>query len=66
MIGYIKWKYSQRWRGELTYIDARGSLVIDATKTIEARDKVDSLVVEERSEWHHLPICIYIQAEDLR
>jgi len=36
--------------GELTYIDARGSSVIDyVIENTEARDKVDSLMIEERT-----------------
>lgn len=42
-------------------------MVIDYTiGNAEARDKVESLVVEERTELDHLPICVYIEAENLR
>lgn len=52
---------------ELTYIGARGSSIIDyAIGNTEARDKIGSLVIEERTESDHLPICVYIQAEDSR
>lgn len=53
--------------GELTYIRARGSSVINyAIGNIEARGKIDRLVVAERTESDYLPICIYIRTADLK
>lgn len=47
--------------GELTYIRARGSSVSNyAIGNIEARKKIDRLVIAEKTESDYLPICIYI------
>jgi len=63
---HIDWKYGQGWRGR-TYIgSARGSSVIDAIGSIDAREKIDRLVVQERTKSDRLLICVYIQVEDIR
>lgn len=46
---------------KLTYISPKVSLVIDyVIGNMETRDKVDRLIIEERTESDHLPLCVYI------
>lgn len=63
----MNWNINGDEKEELTYIGARGSSVIDyAIGNTEVRDKIDNLIVQERTKWDHLPICVYIQVEHLR
>lgn len=48
-------------KGEVTYIGARGTSVIDyAITSTETRGKIDRMVIENKTESDHLPICIYL------
>lgn len=47
--------------GEFTFKGPRGSSVIDyAIGNVEARGKIDKLVIKKRKESDHFPICVYI------
>lgn len=51
--------------GKLTYIGARGKSVIDYVLTYaETRGKIDKLIIEDRTELDHMPICVYLQIEN--
>lgn len=48
-------------KGEVTYIGARETSVIDyAITSTETRGKIDRTVIENKTESDHLPICIYL------
>lgn len=60
------WEYRKRWRERINLYRCERLIDNYAIGNTKLRDKLDSLIIEERTESHNLPICVYIQVKNLR